>query len=78
MFFRKKRKACKEELKKNEGAILKFVNIASEFGRHFTKQDARVSSANTSKSIPEVKEETNSGQMYLSWSTHDVLHVKNL
>jgi len=28
--FRKKREVRKEELKKNEGAILKFVNISSD------------------------------------------------
>ena len=31
-FFRKKKKAREEELKKNEGAILKFVKIVSTKG----------------------------------------------
>ena len=30
-FFRKKKKAREEELKKNEGAILKFENISLQF-----------------------------------------------
>jgi len=64
--FRKIRKEelREEELKKNEDAILKFVNIPSDAsspnGMHEVSSGG---SANTSKSIPEVEEETTPGQI---------------
>jgi len=60
-YFRKKRKTREEELKKNEGAILKFVRISSHAISSSEMHD--VSSAGTSESIPEVGEETAPGQI---------------
>jgi len=57
----KKRKAGEKELKKNEGVILKFVNISSD--TISPNKMYEVSSASTSKSIPEVEEETTLGQI---------------
>jgi len=48
-------------LNKNEGATLKFVNISS--GAISRNEMHRVSSACTSKSIPEVEEETTPGRI---------------
>jgi len=61
MFFQKKEKFKEEELKKNEGAILKFVNISPD--AISPNEMDEVSSASTSKSIPEVEEETTPGQI---------------
>ena len=60
-FFRKKKKV-KEELKKNEGAILKFVNIAS------TKDTEEVSSHNKSLLQVETEEE-----VYLNQNNNKVI-----
>ena len=54
----KKRKARE---RKNEGAILKFVNISSD--TISPNELHEVSSVSTSKSIPEVEEETTPGQI---------------
>jgi len=59
--FSKKREVREEELKKKEGAILKFVNISSD--AISPNEVHKVSSASTSKSIPEVEEETTPGQI---------------
>jgi len=71
--FRKKRKARgrqklaqnkknrEEELKKSEGAILKFVNNSSD--AISPNEMHEVSSASTSKSILEVEEETTPGKI---------------
>jgi len=56
-----KRENLGEELKRNEGAILKFVNISSD--AISANQMHKVSSARTSKSIPEVEEQTMPGQI---------------
>jgi len=63
MFFQKKERNYirEEELKKNEGAILKFVNIASDVIS--PNEMDEVSSASTSKSLSEVGEETTPGQI---------------
>jgi len=59
--FRKKREVRQEELKKNVGAILKFVNISSD---NISRNEMHeVSSASTSKSIPDVEEETTPGRI---------------
>jgi len=50
-----------EELKKNEGVILKFVNISSD--PISPNEMHEVSSASTSKSLSEVEEETTPGQI---------------
>jgi len=57
----KREKFKEEELKKNEGAILNFVNISSD--AISPNEMHEVSSASTSKSIPEVDEETAPGQI---------------
>jgi len=57
----KKGEVREEELKNNEVAILKFVNISSD--AISPNETHNVSSANTSKSIPEVEEETTPGQI---------------
>ena len=57
----KREKFKEEELKKNEGAILNFVNISSDASS--PNEMHEVSSASTSKSIPEVDEETAPGQI---------------
>jgi len=59
--FRKKREVREEELKKNEGTILKFVNIASD--AISPNEMHGVSSASTSKSIPEVEEDATPGRI---------------
>jgi len=56
-----KREVREEELKKNEVAILKFVNISSD--AISPNEMHKVSSTSTSKSIPEVAEETMPGQI---------------
>jgi len=63
MFFQKKERNSirEEELKKNEGAILKFVNISSD--AISPNEMHEVSRASTSKSILEVEEETTPGQI---------------
>ena len=48
-------------MKKNEGAILMFVNISS--GAISRNEMHEVSSAGTSKSIPEVKEQSTPGRI---------------
>jgi len=63
MFFQKKERSYirEEELKKNEGAILKFVDISSDA---ISPNEMReVSSASTSKSLSEVEEEATPGQI---------------
>jgi len=57
----KKREVREEELKKNEGAVLKFVNISSD--AISPNEMHKISSASTSKLIPEVEEETKPGQI---------------
>ena len=64
-FFRKKKKAREGELKKNEGAILKFVKIAS------TKDTEKVSSHNTRKSLLQV--ETEEEEVYLKQNNNKVI-----
>ena len=59
--FKKKREVRQEELKKNEGAILMFVNISS--GAISRNEMHEVSSASTSKSIPEVEEQSTPGRI---------------
>jgi len=61
MFIQKKREVRQEELKKNEGAILMFVNISS--GAISQNEMHEVSSPNTSKSIPEVEEQSTPGRI---------------
>ena len=66
MFFQKKEKSYikEEELKKNEkneGAILKFVDISSDAVS--PNEMREVSSASTSKSLSEVEEEATPGQI---------------
>ena len=63
LFFRKKKKAREEELKKNEGAILKFVKIAS------TKDIEEVSSHN--KSLLQVA--TEEEKVYLEQNNNKVI-----
>ena len=64
MFFQIKRKAREEELKKNKGAILKFVNISSDaISPNKMHEVSSGGSASTSKSIPEVEEQTTPGQI---------------
>ena len=53
--FRKKRKAREEELKKNEGATLKFVNISLESSLSSANERNEVSSF--SKPLPHMKTE---------------------
>ena len=65
-FFKKKKKAREEELKKNEGAILKFVKIAS------TKDTAEVSSHNKSLLQVETEEE-----VYLEQNNNKVIIEKS-
>ena len=60
--FSRKRKKAKEELKKNEGAILKFVKIAS------AKETEEVSSH--SKSLPQVETEK---EVYLEQNNNEVI-----
>ena len=62
-FFRKQKKAREEELKKNEGDILKFVKIAS------AKETEEVSSH--SKSLPQV--ETEEEEVYLEQNNNEVI-----
>jgi len=62
-FFRKQKKAREEELKKNEGAILKFVKIASG------KETEEVSSH--SKSLPQVA--TEEEEVYLEQNNNEVI-----
>jgi len=57
--LRKKTEVRKGELKQNEDAILKFLNISSD--AMSPNEMHEVSSASTSKSIPEVQEETMPG-----------------
>jgi len=63
MFFQKKERSYirEEELKKNEGAILKFVDISSDAVS--PNEMREVSSASTSKSLSEVEEEATPGQI---------------
>jgi len=61
-FFRKKKKARVEELKKNEGTILKFVKNAS------AKETEEVSSH--SKSLPQVETEE---EVYLEQNNNEVI-----
>jgi len=56
--FRKKGRAGEKKLKNNEGAILKCANISSD-----AVSPNEISSVCTSKSIPEVEEETTPGQI---------------
>jgi len=63
-FFRKKKKASEEELKKNEGAILKFVKNAS------AKETEEVSSH--SKSLPQVETEEEE-EVYLEQNNNEVI-----
>ena len=63
-FFRKKKKAREEELKKNEGAILKFVKNAS------AKETEEVSSH--SKSLPQVETEEEE-EVYLEQNNNEVI-----
>ena len=53
--FRKKKKAREEELKKNKGAILKFVNISLQSSLSLAKERNEVSSF--SKSVPHTETE---------------------
>ena len=62
-FFRKKKKAREEELKKNEGAIFKFVKNAS------AKETEEVSSH--SKSLTQV--ETEEEEVYLEQNNNEVI-----
>jgi len=59
--LRRKREVKEEELKKNEDAILKFVNISSD--AMSPNEMHEVSSDSTRKSIPEVEVETMLGQI---------------
>jgi len=52
MFVQKKERIREKELKKNEGAMLKFVNISSD--TISPNEMYEISSASTSNSIPEV------------------------
>ena len=61
-FYRKKKKARQEELKKNEGAILKFVKNAS------TKETEGVSSH--AKSLPQVETEE---EVYREQTNNEVI-----
>ena len=63
-FFRKKKKAREEELKNNEGAILKFVKNAS------AKETEEVSSH--SKSLPQVETEEEE-EVYLEQNNNEVI-----
>ena len=63
-FFRKKKKAREAELKKNEGAILKFVKNAS------AKETEEVSSH--SKSLPQVETEEEE-EVYLEQNNNEVI-----
>jgi len=63
MFFQRKERSCirEDELKMNEDAILKFVNISSDAVS--PNEMHEVSSATTSKSLSEVEEKTTPGQI---------------
>ena len=63
LFLERKKKAREEELKKNEGAILKLVKIAS------TKDTGEVSSHNKSLLQVETKEE----EVYLEQNNNKVI-----
>ena len=65
-FFRKQKKAREEELKKNEGAILKFVKIAS------AEEREEVSSHN--ESLPQVETEE---EVYLEQHSSEVIIEKS-
>ena len=54
-FFRKKKKAREEELKKNEGAILKFVNFSLQSSLSSPNERDEVNSF--SKSLPHTETE---------------------